>query len=66
MLYNRIIKITDSKVFDKAITYDEFVELMKKCKEQKMGFCWYYPVISSEKPELPKGIEEDVRVIHLI
>ena len=46
--------------------YDEFVELMKKCKEQKMGFCWYYPVISSEKPELPKGIEEDVRVIHLI
>lgn len=24
---NRIIKITDSKVFDKSITYDEFVEL---------------------------------------
>jgi ATPase subunit of ABC transporter with duplicated ATPase domains len=24
---NRIIKITDKKVFDKAITYDEFIEL---------------------------------------
>ena len=43
--------------------YEGFVELLKKCKEQKMAFCWYYPVISSEKPELPKEVEEQLKDI---
>lgn len=46
--------------------YADFIDLLEKCNEKRLDYCWYYPVASSEKPDLPKEIEAKVRVMHFI
>ena len=41
--------------------YDDFIELLKKCKMHKLEFCWYYPVMSYENPEVPAELEKQVQ-----
>ncbi len=45
--------------------YDDFIELMKKVKRQKMEYCWYYPILAYEKPSVPSELEKQVQFLRV-
>ena len=45
--------------------YDDFTELMEKCKKQKIEYVWYYPAMYYEKPFVPIELEKQVQILHL-
>ena len=60
-----ILKDTDG-VFTFFISpngYDAFVELMKKCKNEKIDYIWYYPVMYYEKPTISPELEMYMKVL---
>ena len=45
--------------------YDEFTELMRSCKKQKMEYIWYYPAMYYENPSVPADLEKYVKVLQV-
>lgn len=43
--------------------YDDFLDLMKKCKKQKVEYLWYYPAMYYEKPVILEELEKNVKVL---
>ncbi len=44
--------------------YDDFVELLTRYQKADNQFLWFYPVTSSQRPELPLCLERFIRVIY--
>lgn len=44
--------------------YEDFVKLMEEYKGQGRDFVWFYPVDEEVEPELPKSLQDEIRVIH--
>lgn len=51
-------------IFVSANGYEDFVELLEEYKGQGSDFVWFYPVEETEEPELPKSLENEIRIIH--
>lgn len=45
--------------------YQDFVELTERMQDKGDNFILFYPVWESTEPELPKSIEEHIKVIHI-
>jgi hypothetical protein len=62
-----ILKDTDGfyTFFISPNGYDDFVELMKKCKKENIEYIWYYPAMYYEKPTILTELEKYVKVLSL-
>lgn len=45
--------------------YQDFVELVERLQDKGESFILFYPVWESTEPELPKNIEQHIKVIHI-
>lgn len=45
--------------------YEDFLELLRECKEQGVEYCWYCPVTSSELPKVPEELEQQVHFLNV-
>lgn len=45
--------------------YDDFTELLTCCKEKGLGYTWFYPYGTTEKPVVPEAIEERVQFLKI-
>ncbi len=52
-------------IFVSANGYEDFVELLDEFKRQGGDFVWFYPVDEKEEPDLPKSLQDEVRIIHI-
>jgi hypothetical protein len=51
--------------FVSANGYDDFVELMKKCKKEKVEYIWYYPAMYYNKLTILPELEKSVKILSL-
>lgn len=45
--------------------YDDFVELLNMCLENKVWYKWFCPIASKEEPEYDPSIRENLTFLHL-
>ena len=46
-------------------SFDDYLNLLKRCDEQGMGYTWYYPYGFGEEPEVPSEIKKHVQYLHI-
>lgn len=45
--------------------YEDFCQLLLQYQSAGNDFLWFYPVSGSKNPDLPPGLEKQIRLIHL-
>lgn len=63
MVFTETSGITN--IFVSANSFDDYIDLLKRCNEQGIGYTWYYPYCYGEEPEVDAEVKEHVRYINI-
>lgn len=63
MIFSETSGITN--IFVSVNGFDDYIDMLKRCNEQKIGYTWFYPYSYGEEPEVPDEVREHVRYLYI-